>query len=155
MYNSCIYSVLFYCIGVWGGVSQCTSSCDDLGRNHRKIFKNLFSIFFNRRCIFRETRNLKIYNIYKLMAASHVYKILKQNKYPILRSSHNVSYPSHYYHTRNSNEMLLPFPRVKAIRLNFRYQFVKMWLGVPEYIKCQRAYASFKMALTDYYLSLV
>ena len=39
MYNSCIYSVLSYCIGVWGGVSQCTSRCDDLNRIHELYTK--------------------------------------------------------------------------------------------------------------------
>ena len=49
--------------------------------------------------------------------------------------------------------MLQPYPGVEAIRMNFRYQFVKVWRGVPEYIKCQRTCASFKNALTDNYLS--
>ena len=61
--------------------------------------------------------------------------ILKHNKYPTLRSFLYVSYPSHNYHTRNNNDMLLPYPRVEAIRMNFRYQFVKVWRGNPEYVK--------------------
>ena len=154
MYNSCIYSVLSYCIGVWGGVSQCTSRCDGISRIHKKIVKNLFSKFFiNCRCIFRETRILKIDDIYKLTAATYMYSILKHNKYPTLRSSLDMSYPSHNYHTRNNTDMLLPYPRVEAIRMNFRYQFVKVWRRIPEYIKCQRTCASFKNALTDYFLS--
>ena len=36
--------------------------------------------------------------------------------------------------TRNSNEMLLPIPRFEALRMNFKYQFVKVWLEVPEYL---------------------
>ena len=56
MYNSCIHSVISYCIGVWGGVSQCTSRCDDINRVHKKIVKTFFSkLFINCRCIFRET----------------------------------------------------------------------------------------------------
>ena len=113
--------MLSYCIGVWGGVSQCTSRCDDISRIHRKIVKNLFSKFFiNSRCIFRETRILKIDDIYKLTAASYMYNILKHNKYPTLRSSLYMSYPSHNYHTRNE-DMLVPYPRVEAIWMNFRY----------------------------------
>ena len=49
-----------------------------------------------------------------------------------------MSYPSHNYNTRNNTDMLLPYPRVEAIRMNFRYQFVKVWRRIPEYIKCQR-----------------
>ena len=48
--------------------------------------------------------------------------------------------------------MLLPNPRVEAFRMNFRYQFVKVWRGVPGYVKCQQTYAIFKNALADYYL---
>ena len=43
MYNSCIYSVISYCIGVWGGVTQITSRCNILNIIHWKIVKNLFS----------------------------------------------------------------------------------------------------------------
>ena len=37
LYNSCICSVSSYCIGVLGGVSHCTSRCDDLNRFHKEI----------------------------------------------------------------------------------------------------------------------
>ena len=141
MYNSSIYSVLSYCVGVWGGVSQCTSRSDDISRIHRKLVRNLFSKFFNNsRCIFRETRILKIDDICKLTAASYMFNILKHNKYPTLRSSLHMSYPNHNYHTRN-------------IRMNFRYQFVKVWHRIPEYIRCQRTCTSFKNTPTDYFLS--
>ena len=154
MFSSCISSVLSYCIGVWGGVFHCTSCCDDISRIHRKIVKYLFSNFFiNSCCFLRETGILKNEDIYKLTEALYMYNIFKYNKYPCLRFSLYMSYPSHDYHTRNNNDMLLPSPRVEAIRMNFFYQFVKVWLGIPEYIKCQRTCAKFNNALTDYYLS--
>ena len=78
--------------------------------------------------------------------------VLKHNKYPTLKSSLYMSYPSHNYHTRNSNDMLLPYLRVEATRMNFCYQFVKVWLGVPDYIKYQRHYQSFENAPTDFSL---
>ena len=138
MYNSCVHLVLSYCTGVWVGVSQCTSRCDDQSRINRKLVRNMFpKIFINSCCIFREARILKIYDINKLMAASYMYNILKHNKNATLRSSFYVSYPSHNCHAGNRNDILLPYPRVEAIRTNFRYQIVKIWLGVPEYIKCQ------------------
>ena len=154
MYNSCIYSVISYCIGVWGGVSQCTSRCNVLNRIHKRILKNLFSKFFqNSRCIFKDAKILKIDQIYQLNVASYMYNILKQRKYPMLRPSLCISYPSHNYLTRNSNEMLLPFPRVEAIRMNFKYQFVKVWLEVPEYIKCKRTFRQFRNSLSEFYLT--
>ena len=97
MYNSCIYPVLSYCIGVWCGASQCTSRCNDLRRIHRKIVKNLhfFIFFINSCCIFRWMINSNFNHIYKFTTASYMYDILKHNTYPTLRSSHYMSYPSH------------------------------------------------------------
>ena len=104
----------------YGVVSQCTSHCDDLNRTHRKIVKNRFSNFFiNRLCIFREMRILKIDYIYKLTAASYMYNILKHDYFHILRYSLYMPYPSHNCRTRNKNDMLLPYPRVEAIRMSF------------------------------------
>ena len=49
--------------------------------------------------------------------------------------------------------MLLPYPGVETIRMNFRYQVVKVWLGVTEYIKSQQPYANFKIVLNAYYMT--
>ena len=46
MYKSCKYPVISYCIGVWGGVYQWTSRCNVLNIIHKRLVKNLFSIFF-------------------------------------------------------------------------------------------------------------
>ena len=82
-----------------------------------------------------------------------MFKIFIQARYPTLRSSPYMSRPSHSYHTINSNDMLLPYPRVEAIRMIFRCQLIKVWREFPESIKCQRSYPMFKIALTEFYLS--
>ena len=64
-----------------------------------------------------------------------MYNILKHDKHPTPRPSLYMSHPSRNYHTRNNNDLLLPYPRVEAIQINFRYQFVKVCFRVPEYIK--------------------
>ena len=46
MYNSCIYFVIIYCIGVLGGLSQRTSRCNVVNRIHKRIVKNVFPKFF-------------------------------------------------------------------------------------------------------------
>ena len=71
----------------------------------------------------------------------------------MLRPSLCISYPIHNYLTRNINEILLPFLRVEAIRMNFKYEFVKVWLEVPEYIKCKRSFLQFRNALSEFYLA--
>ena len=56
----------------------------------------------------------------KFNVASYMINILKHGNYLTSRSSLYMSYPSHSYHTRNSIDMLLPNPRVEAIKMKFR-----------------------------------
>ena len=63
-----------------------------------------------------------------------MYNNLKRDKYPTLRSTLYMFYPSHNYHTINNNDMLLPDPRVEAIQISFRYKFVKVCLEITECI---------------------
>ena len=65
-----------------------------------------------------------------------------------------ISHPSHNFFTRNNNEMLLLIPRVVSFRMIFNYKFVKVWLEVPEIVKCQRSYLLFKNALSQLCLVL-
>ena len=46
MYSSCMYSVLRFCIGVWGGVSQCIYRYTLLNLIHKRTVENLFQFFF-------------------------------------------------------------------------------------------------------------
>ena len=66
--------------------------------------------------------------IYKLNVTSYMYIIFKQGKYSTLRPSLCISYRNHNYLTRNSNEMLLPFPRVEAIRMDLNLKSSKFGL---------------------------
>ena len=139
---------------VGAGTSQCTSRCNALYRAHMRIVEQLISKWFlSSRCVYQEARILKIYLIYKLNVAYYLYNILNQGKYPTLRPSLCISYPSNKYVTKNSNEVLLLFPWVEAIRMNFKYQFVEVWLKMPDFIKFQRSYQQFKKASSELYLA--
>ena len=101
MYSSYIYSVISYCIRAWRSVSRCTSRCDGLKIIRKTIVKNLFSkISQNDSCIFRQARILILDHIYKLNVTSYIFNILKYGKYPTLRSSLYMSYPSYSYYTQ-------------------------------------------------------
>ena len=71
----------------------------------------------------------------------------------MLTESLCIFYPSQKYLTSNSNEILLPFPRIEIIRMTFEHHFVKVWHKVPEFIKCKRSYLQFKKALSEFYLA--
>ena len=106
-------------------------------RESLKICFQSFFFFLNSRCFFKDAKILKKYRIFQLNVASYMYNILKQSKYIMLRPYFCISYPSHNYLTRTSNEMLLTFPRIEAIWMNSRYQFVKVWLDVPPIYQVQ------------------
>ena len=101
----------------------------------------------------KKRENLKIDQIYQINFVSYMYNILKQRNYPMLAPSLCISYPSLNCLTRSSNVMLLPFRRVEAIRMKFKYQFVKAWLEVPKYIKYKQSYMQFRNAKSEFYLA--
>ena len=146
-YYSCVYSILTYCICVWGGILQCTSRGDRLKSLHKKILKNLFCLDDREGCVFKKFGILKLTDIHRLYVCMYMYKVIKLNMCPTLQFNLDLSYPAHAYSTRCSNDLVLPFPRVEAIRLNFKYQCVKLWNGVPESIKSLTSLRRFKKTL--------
>ena len=92
----------------------------------REWLKTYFQSFFqNSRCIFKDAKIFKVDQICQLNVASYMHNNLQQRKYPVLRPYLCISYPRHNYLTRNNNKILLPIPRVEAIQMNFKHQFVK------------------------------
>ena len=139
---------------LYWSVGWCISVHISTQCSYKRIVKSLFTkCFQNSRCIFEETRILNFGQFYNLNEASYMYNILNQGKYPTLRASLCISYPSHNYVTRNNNEMFLLFPRVEAIRMNFKYQYVKVWLEMPEFIKSQRTFLQLKNAVPEFSLA--
>ena len=110
-------------------VVQCASRCDGLKRIHKKIVKNLLSKFYqNKICIFAPAIILKLIHICKMNFASYTFNTSKDMKHSTQKSSQYMSYSSHSYLTRNSSDMLLPNSQVGAVRMNFQYQFIDVWL---------------------------
>ena len=152
-YYGCVYSLLSYCIAVWGGVTQCTRRCEALDRLHTRTVNNLFSKFCEPgECILENMKILKLPDIYRLRVATYMYKVLKNNMYPSLQSSLDLSYPDHGYPTRSSSLLVTPFPRVEAVRMNYGYQFKKVWNTIPEWIKSLQKLTHFKRALQSQFL---
>ena len=65
-YYALVYSIVSYCIVVWGGVLECTHRGDGLERLYKKTVKNLFSKFYSQNlCTFKAAKVLKLEDIYK------------------------------------------------------------------------------------------
>ena len=153
VYFSCIYSILTYCICVYGGVLQCTSRGDRLINLHKRSVKNLFGRFGNRNvCIFKNMGILKLVDIHKFYVAIYMYKVLKMNLCPTLQMNLDINTPSHHYETRHRNDLILPFPRVIALRINFKYQCNNVWNNIPDEIKNCTSLKCFKRNLTNHFL---
>ena len=64
-----------------------------------------------------------------------MYKVLKQNLCPTLQSNLELEYPIHQYNTRGRDNLVLPLPRVAALKINFKYQYNDIWNQIPDNIK--------------------
>ena len=154
MYYACFYSIATYCIGIYGGTMLCTHRCDRLVRLQAKIMKNLFSKFFpSTRCLFKKIKILKLPDVYRLKVNVFMYRMLKLDEFPSIRRNLRLEYATLSYGTRYAGNLIPPFPRVEAIRINFQYQFINVWNSTPLAIKALPNFRSFKRALIDFYLN--
>ena len=153
VYFSGFYATASYCIAVYGGVLMCTQRGEVLQKIQNKIVKNLFSRFFPRSAnLYRDVGILRLADIYKLRVSLYMYKVLFLNDCPTIRNNLRISYPNHNYSTRTRHNLLLPFPRVETIRINFQYQFVNIWNSIPENLKVINSIKVFKKSLIKLYL---
>ena len=154
-YYSCVYSVLTYCLSVWGGIVSCTQGANCLTSFQRRIVTQLFSKYYtDTSCIFKSTNLLKLVDIHKLYASIYMFKVIKLNSCEAIGNNLDLRRPHHQYLTRNRDRLLTPFPRVNAIKFNFQYQFTNVWNEVPDEIKNVRTLRLFKKKLTCHLLSL-
>ena len=96
---------------------------------------------------------LKLPDVYKLKVNICMYKMLKLNECASIRRNLRLEHATHSYDTRTADNLVLPFPRVETIRINFQYQFINIWNSTPSAIKELPNFRSFKKTLIDFYLN--
>ena len=73
IYFSCIYSILAYCIRIYGGVFQKSQRGKRLIALHKRSVNNLFRKFCTANsCVFKEMKLLKLNDIHKLYACVYI-----------------------------------------------------------------------------------
>ena len=78
VYFSCIYSVITYCLCIWGGVLQCTERGQRIIKLHERAVKNLFSEFCHPEvCIFKCMKLLKLKDIHKLYVGVYMFNVIQ------------------------------------------------------------------------------
>ena len=78
---------------------------------------------------------------------TYMHNILKHGKYLMLQSFLHRSYPSQSYGTRNSNDILSPYPRVEAILLNSDTISSRFGFEVSDFMNFLRSHPTVKNAL--------
>ena len=102
--------------------------------------------------MYKSYRMLKLPDIHRFYVALYMYRVIEQRECPTVEACLDLIYPSHEYNTRNSGNIVPPFPRVESMRSNFEFQFVAIWNSVPEYIKKSPNIRKFKSAFRDFIL---
>ena len=155
-YFSCVYGLFTYCLAVFGGMALCTAEYKQVEKLQGRILRNLFGRLYPASpCLFKTLKILKFREAYKLRAATYVYRVLKRDEFPCLRDQLELRYPDHDYTTRSTRneDVMVPTPRVEAIKLNFEYQFPHVWNEIPQDLKNSRSLGIFKKKVTERFIN--
>ena len=137
-------------------MALCTAEYQEIEKLQGRILRNLFSRFFpTSPCLFQTLKILKFREAYKLRAATYVYRVLNREEFPCLREQLELRYPDHDHNTRSTEneDLVVPFPRVEAVKLNFEYQFPNTWNEIPRDLKNVSSLKILKKALTEHYVN--
>ena len=78
---------------------------------------------------------LKIADIHKLRMACLANRLLTSNCFRELFTNINFHTNNHDHNSHHATELVLSFPSVNNIRMNFKYQIVNIWNSVPNNIQ--------------------
>ena len=144
--------MLLYCR--LGGVTQCTARCSRVERLQKRIVRNLFARFYRSAgCLFGAAGVLKLKDVYRERVCMYMHKMVHGGEHAALKNSLNLALPDHGYETRTaSTSLVLPFPRVEAVRMNYTYQFINVWNGISTSIREETRVKCFKKLLKHHFL---
>ena len=102
--------------------------------------------------LFKQLKILKLEDLFALQSQLFMYKILIQDRYPIIRRLILDNQSNHNYSTR-ANSLRLPYCRTTKCTQNIFYQATKKWNSLPSTIKDSISLITFKKACKGYLLS--
>ena len=152
-YYACVYSTIMYGISVWGGAINSTYGGSRLVILHEKIIRKLFTRFYGD-SVFKNGCFLQLADVHRLRAALHMYKCLKTNQNSFVSDCVALEQASHSHQTRHHDRLMEPFPRVESVRVNYEYQFIHIWNGLPYEIRESESTACFKRSLKEDLLNM-
>ena len=141
-----------YCICAWGGAITSTYNGRRIKYLHEKLVFKLFNRFYHGNSdIFKYFNLLKLDDIYKYFVGIHMYELVRLRDNPSLLECIEIEYRNHSYETRGRNFALIPRPRLEVEKINFKYNFIKIWNEIPVSIANSDSIESFKYSLKIYF----
>jgi hypothetical protein len=93
---------------------------------------------------------LKLTDLYKVKAAVTVYRIINEGYAGFLYEDIAESIRTHNYNTRCCTDLLLPYPTVKAVKLNFVYRAIEIWNNLSDELKQSTSHHVLKSKYNKY-----
>ena len=147
-----VQSILSYGILVWGGTSVGSAMFNKLCRLQNKIIINLFGEsednILNVNLVYKRQNLLNLNDLYKLRVCMIMYKIINEEYAPFLYDQLIPLLNHNPYNTRQNDIFVRPFPRVKAVKINFLSNAVTVWNNVENRIRNESTVARVKKYLT-------
>ena len=147
LYLTLVYPYLIYCNIIW-----CTADKTIVKplillqkKSLRIICKADF--FDHTDPLFKETKLLKIEQIFKLNCAQFIYKCYNTNLFNDFRSELITHREIHNYNTRGSSQLRLPFTSLKKCQQSFFHVGINLWNEIPITIKQANSIVFFKRQL--------
>jgi exonuclease III len=161
IYFSLVQSVLCYGLLIWGGALFESASSHRLMTLQDKIVFNLFGepndSMDNISLVYKRANILKLKDLYRVRAATSIYKIMFDNFANFLHDT-ILQYTRNgncNHNTRHVNDFLVPFPTVKAVKINFIYRAIKVWNELDNSLKelstCNKLKISYTKQLMNEY----
>ena len=91
-------------------------------------------------------------DVYRLRIAIHMFEIVKFNMYSSISAALTLEYPSHRYPTSSRDDLILPFPRTKSVKISYKYQFISIYSSVPPLNRLPRVKKMYTEHLISEYL---
>ena len=156
-YFGLVQSTLGYGIIVYGG-ARSTPLMGKLMRLQRRIVSGLL-LHFNENLTLNEVmkkyRIMSVMDLFKYNISLTLFRVLKQNFMPFLFDRISSLAYTHFHRTRNRENFRVPVPRTRSIQLNFVYQAVSTWNGLPLELRQLESFNEFKRNLKTHIINSI
>ena len=154
-YYTMFFSILSYCIAIWGGSSK--TSIIDLQITQNKIVRILFGnkiIHRHTSDLYKSLQFLNVSQICKLELGKIMFNIVNNSKYSRLKSELNKLQWSHNFNTRKINVYRLSSVRTTVDQRAVLFSSVSAWNQLPFDVRCSSSLHNYKKKMKSHLLTI-